>query len=74
MVPLAEGILNGIIHALQEGSTDLAYLIFRGVGLPVLHRGFVLTLLSPMIEVARESGGVCTVSFLFPDNPNSYRS
>src|SRR5260370_11388042 len=43
MIPLPDRILDRAIHALQEGSTELAYFIFQAVGTPVLRQGFLLS-------------------------------
>src|SRR5277367_1952589 len=58
MVPVPDVILNWIINALQEGSTDIAYLIFKLVGIPVLRHGFVLVLPTITIEVAQECSSI----------------
>jgi hypothetical protein len=39
-------------QALEDGSTDFAHLISHGVGVPVSHHGFLLTLFSSTIELA----------------------
>ena len=65
MLPLPDAILNWIINALQEGSTDLAYLIFQAVGMPVLRHGFVLTLPNVTIEVAQECSSIRSSIALF---------
>lgn len=65
MVPVPDVILNWVIHALQEGSTDVAWLIFQAVGTPVLRHGFVLTLPSVTIEVAQECSSIRSSMALF---------
>ncbi len=65
MVPMPDVILNWIIKALQEGSTDIAYLIFRLVGTPVLRHGFVLALPTVTIEVAQECSSIRSSMALF---------
>jgi exosortase len=65
MVPLPDVILNWIINALQEGSTDIAYLIFKLVGTPVLRHGFVLALPTVTIEVAQECSSIRSSMALF---------
>lgn len=58
MVPLPAVILDWIIRALQEGSTDGAYLIFQAVGTPVSRNGFLLSLPGVTIEVAKECSSI----------------
>jgi exosortase len=65
MVPVPDVILNWIINALQEGSTDIAYFVFRLVGIPVLRHGFVLVLPTVTIEVAQECSSIRSSMALF---------
>jgi len=65
MVPLPDVVLNWTIHALQEGSTDIAYFLFRAVGTPVLRHGFLLTLPGVTIEVAQECSSIRSSIALF---------
>lgn len=65
MVPLPDVVLDRAIHALQEGSTEIAYLIFQAVGTPVLRRGFLLSLPSVTIEVAKECSSIRSSMALF---------
>jgi exosortase len=65
MVPMPDVILNWTINALQEGSTDIAYLIFKLVGTPVLRHGFVLALPTVTIEVAQECSSIRSSMALF---------
>src|ERR1700728_184628 len=58
MVPLPDPILNWIIYELQEGSTQIAYLIFQATGTPVLRHGFQLSLPTVTIEVAEECSSI----------------
>jgi len=58
MVPLPEVILDRTIHALQEGSTDVTYLIFQAVGMPVVRHGFLLSVPGVTIEVAKECSSI----------------
>lgn len=58
MIPLPEPLLNGFVAALQRGSADVAYAIFRLVGAPVLRDGFVFSLPGVNIEVAAECSGI----------------
>ncbi len=65
MVPVPDPILNWIINALQEGSTEIAYLIFQAVGTPVLRHGFQLSLPTVTIEVAEECSSIRSSMALF---------
>lgn len=58
MVPLPDAILARVIHLLQEGSTETAFLIFKAVGVPVFRQGFVLSLPTVTIEVASECSSI----------------
>jgi len=58
MVPLPDAVLGRVIHLLQEGSTEVALLIFKAVGVPVLRQGFVLSLPTVTIEVASECSSI----------------
>jgi exosortase len=65
MVPLPDVILDWIIHALQEGSTEGAYLIFQAVGTPVSRNGVLLSLPGVTIEVAKECSSIRSSIALF---------
>ena len=58
MVPLPDKVLGWTIHLLQQGSTEVACLLFNAVGVPVLRQGFVLSVPSVTIEVAAECSGI----------------
>jgi exosortase len=58
MIPIPDPILNRIIYLLQQGSTEITYLIFRSVGLPVLRQGFFLSVPGVTIEVAKECSSI----------------
>ena len=53
------------IYVLQSGSTDIAYFLFRAVGVPVFRQGFFLTLPGVTIEVAAECSGIRSSMALF---------
>ena len=65
MVPLPDAILDRLIRALQEGSTEIAYLIFQAVGTPVLRQGFLLSVPGITIEVAKECSSIRSSTALF---------
>lgn len=58
MVPLPPTLLERSILLLQQGSTEIAFLLFRVVGVPVLRQGFLLTVPGVTIEVAKECSGI----------------
>jgi len=65
MVPIPDVVLDRIVHALQEGSTEIAYLIFQAVGIPVLRHGFLLSVPGVTIEVAKECSSIRSSLALF---------
>jgi exosortase len=65
MVPLPRVVLDWVIHALQEGSTEIAYLLFQAVGTPVFRHGFQLTVPGVTIEVAQECSSIRSSIALF---------
>jgi exosortase len=65
MVPVPESILARTIHILQSGSTDVAYFLFRALGVPVLRHGFLLTVPGVTIKVAEECSGIRSSMALF---------
>ena len=58
MVPLPDRALAWAIHLLQQGSTEVTYLLFKLLGVPVLRQGFVLAVPTVTIEVAVECSGI----------------
>jgi exosortase len=65
MVPLPRVVLDWIIHALQEGSTEIAYVLFQAVGTPVIRHGFQLSVPGVTIEVAQECSSIRSSIALF---------
>jgi exosortase len=65
MVPLPDVVLNRAIYVLQEDSTEIAYLIFQAVGIPVLRHGFLLSVPGVTIEVAKECSSIRSSIALF---------
>lgn len=57
-VPLPDFLLNRVIYLLQEGSADIADILFDWTGVPVVRDGFVFHLPRISIEVARECSGI----------------
>lgn len=58
MIPIPTVFLNWSIYYLQWGTTAIAHSIFQLLGIPVLQRGFVLTMPGLSIEVAQECSGI----------------
>jgi len=65
MVPLPDVILERATYALQEGSTEITYLIFQIVGTPVSRHGFLLSVPGVTIEVAKECSSIRSSIALF---------
>jgi len=65
MVPLPPAFLDRSIYLLQQGSTEIAYLLFKALGVPVLRQGFLLTVPGVTIEVAQECSGIRSSVALF---------
>jgi exosortase len=65
MIPIPDQLLDPTIHLLQLGSTEIAFLIFKAVGVPVLRQGFILSLPGVTIEVAKECSGIRSSVALF---------
>jgi exosortase len=58
MIPLPESLLQKAIYFLQEGSADIAEIVFDLFGVPALREGFVFRLAHINIEVAQECSGI----------------
>jgi exosortase len=65
MVPLPPALLDSMVYYLQRGSTEVSYLLFRLVGIPVLREGFILNTPHQSIEVAKECSGIRSSLALF---------
>jgi len=65
MVPLPDAVLAWAIHLLQQGSTEVAYLLFKLAGVPVFRQGFILSVPTVTIEVAVECSGIRSSIALF---------
>jgi exosortase len=58
MVPIPVSMMDRAVVALQKGSADISYGLFKVVGMPVLRDGFRFSLPGVDIEVAEECSGV----------------
>jgi exosortase len=65
MIPIPENVLARTIYFLQSGSTNIAFFLFRAVGVPVFRQGFFLTVPGVTIEVATECSGIRSSMALF---------
>lgn len=65
MVPFPPTFLERTIYLLQQGSTEITYLLLRTIGVPVLRQGFVLAVPGVTIEVAKECSGIRSSVALF---------
>ena len=65
MIPFPDVVLDRVIHALQTGSIEIAYLAFQAVGVPVVRQGFVLAVPRITIEVAQECSSIRSSMALF---------
>jgi exosortase len=58
MVPLPAVVLDGIVAALQRGSAEIAFWLFKAIGLPVLRHDLIFALPGVNIEISRECSGI----------------
>ena len=58
MIPIPDPVLDQIIRLLQRGSTEVAWLVFKAVQVPVFREGFVLSVPGVTIEVAKECSSI----------------
>lgn len=65
MMPIPPAAMDRLISFLQKGSADTSYILFRLLGIPVLRHGFVFSLPSLDLEVARECSGIHSALSLF---------
>jgi exosortase len=65
LVPWPASAVAKLTWGLQSGSTWTAYWIFKAIGVPVTRSGFLLSLPSMDIEVAKECSGIRSTVMLF---------
>jgi exosortase len=58
IVPIPQIIVEKCIRGLQIGSSEAAYILFRWAGVPVLKSGFVLSLPTLEVEIAKQCSGI----------------
>jgi len=65
MIPMPAIVLSKIVAALQIGSADVTYAIFRVAHIPVLRQGLKFSLPGVDIEIAQECSGIRSSMSLF---------
>lgn len=65
-IPLPAGVLDHLVVVLQRGSAEVAYRLFKLVGVPVFREGmFQFSLPGVTIEVAQECSGIRSTQSMF---------
>jgi exosortase len=65
IVPIPIVVLDRVVAALQAGSAEVSYLLFRVAGVPILRHGMVMSLPGVDIEVAPQCSGIRSSMALF---------
>jgi exosortase len=65
MIPLPAIVLSKIVAALQSGSAEVTYAIFKVAHIPVLRQGLKFSLPGVDIEIAQECSGIRSSMSLF---------
>ncbi len=65
IVPIPPDIMDKAVLALQKGSAEISYILFKLVGIPVFRDGFRFSLPGVDIEVAAECSGIRSSLSLF---------
>jgi exosortase len=65
MVPMPAEVLDKFVFALQKGSAEMTYALFKLFGVPVLWQGFKFSLPGVDIEIAKECSGIRASLALF---------
>ena len=65
MIPLPVVVLSKIVVALQNGSADITYGLFKLTHIPVLRQGLTFSLPGVDIEIAQECSGIRSSMSLF---------
>jgi exosortase len=58
MIPLPSALMDGIIYALQVGSTEFTNVLLLATGVPFVREGFVFHLPNISVEVAKQCSGI----------------
>jgi exosortase len=65
MIPIPTLVLDNIVVALQKGSSQVTYALFKLLGVPVFWQGFRFSLPGVEIEIAKECSGIRSSLALF---------
>jgi exosortase len=65
MIPIPGFLSERIVLALQRGSAEVTYALFKLSGVPVFRQGFTFSLAGVTIEVAQECSGIRSSLALF---------
>src|SRR6185295_17543510 len=65
MIPIPTVIIERTVFALQKGSAEVSYGLFRLIGVPVNRHGFLFSLPGIDIEIAEECSGIRSGLSLF---------
>jgi exosortase len=65
IIPIPTILLEKTVLALQKGSAEMAYVLFKLAGVPVFRQGFVFSLPGVDIEIAEECSGIRSSLALF---------
>jgi exosortase len=65
MIPIPTLVLDNTVLALQKGSSQVTYALFKLLGVPVFWQGFRFSLPGVEIEIAKECSGIRSSLALF---------
>ncbi len=65
MIPIPTIVLDNTVLALQKGSAQMTYALFKLLGVPVFWQGFKFSLPGVEIEIAKECSGIRSSLALF---------
>ncbi|HYA13950.1 MAG TPA: exosortase/archaeosortase family protein [Syntrophales bacterium] len=65
IIPIPSSLLDGIIHFLQVGSTEVTNMLLMATDVPFLRDGFVFYLPGQSVEVAQQCSGIRSSIALF---------
>jgi exosortase len=65
MIPIPTVVFDKIVFALQKGSSEMTYVLFKLFGVPVFRQGFKFSLPGVEIEIAKECSGIRSSLVLF---------
>jgi len=65
IIPIPAPVIDRAVFALQKGSADTSYFLFRMIGVPVTMQGFQLSLPGVQIEIAEQCSSIRSSLSLF---------